>query len=66
METRCSVAHMLTPRATRLWLAQVKIAEKIAAGANATVYRGSYLGVQVALKEIYYSVFEPQAVDSFR
>lgn len=45
---------------------KITIGEKIAAGSNATVYRGVYLGVPVALKEIYYSVFDMQAVEHFR
>jgi len=45
---------------------KITIGEKIAAGSNATVYKGMYLGVPVALKEIYYSVFDMQAVEHFR
>lgn len=45
--------------------AQLKADKKIASGAYGTVYAGRYAGVPVALKEIYYSIFDAAVVDDF-
>lgn len=44
---------------------KIKLKEKIASGGHGVVYRGTYHNVDVALKEVYYSVFDDKAVEDF-